>query len=371
MRIAINTLGPSKLKAGIGRYVSNLVNDLAKIDNQNKYVIFANEDNKEWFTNIKNPNFKIIQLGNYSKIKFLRILWEQIILPIHCVLKKIDLLHSPGFTLPIIKTCKQAVTIHDMTFFNYPEHHTFLKRIYFPLMIKHSVRQADIVFADSESTRQDIIKILNASSDKIKTIHLGVEEIFLKKRNKKELKQTQNKYSLNKKYILFVGTIEPRKNISTLISAFAKLQRKDLDLVICGKLGWMYKSIFKTMKQEKVEKQVKLLGFVPDEDLLNLYAGAEMFVYPSFYEGFGLPIVEAMASSCPVITSNLSSTKEIAGDAAILINPNSEQEITISIEKILRNKNLRQNLIKKGLERAEKFTTINAAKNTLKYFLRV
>ncbi len=138
MRIAINTLGPSKLKAGIGRYASNLVNDLAKLDTENKYFIFANENNYNWFANIKNKNFKIIKLGNYSKIKFLRILWEQIILPLQCIIKKIDLLHSPGFTLPLIKTCQQAVTIHDMTFFNHSEHHTFLKRIYFPMMIKYA-----------------------------------------------------------------------------------------------------------------------------------------------------------------------------------------------------------------------------------------
>lgn len=368
MNIAINTLGPSKLKAGIGRYVSNLVNDLAKIDDENKYFIFANEDNLSWFKNITNENFKIIKLGNYSKNKLLRILWEQIILPMRCMFKRIDLLHSPSFTLPLIKTCKQAVTIHDMTFFNYAEHHTILKRIYFPLMIKYAARQADIIFADSENTRQDIIRILKTKSDKIKTVHLGVEDIFFEKRTKEEIKQILNKYNLDKKYILFVGTIEPRKNIPALIRAFARIQRKNIDLVICGKLGWMYDSIFSTMQTEKISNRVKLIGFVPDEDLPSIYAGAEVFVYPSFYEGFGIPIVEAMASGCPVITSNISSTKEIAGDAALLFNPNDDEELTDAIENLLNNKNLNKQFRLFGRLRAQIFKTKRTAELVLKSY---
>ncbi len=368
MQIAINTLGPSKLKAGIGRYVSNLVNDLAKIDDKNKYFIFVNEDNFEWFANITNSNFKIIKLSNYSKIKFMRVLWEQFILPLYCVTKKIDLLHSPGFTLPFIKTCKQAVTIHDMTFFNYPEHHTFLKRIYFPMMIKHAAKRADLIFADSENTKQDIIKILKVKPDEIQTVHLGVEDIFFEKRNEKETKRILSKYNINKKYLLFVGTIEPRKNIATLISAFAKLPREDLDLVICGKLGWMYDEIFSLIKKEGISEQVKLLGFVPDEDLPSLYANSEVFVYPSFYEGFGLPVIEAMASGCPVITSNLSSTKEIAGESAMLIDPNDQEELIQAIKNLLANDKMRQNLIKKGRLRAKEFTTLATAEKTLRAY---
>ncbi len=212
---------------------------------------------------------------------------------------------------------------------------------------------------------------MNVNPKKIQIVYLGVEEIFFEKKSKEKIKQTLNKHNLDKKYILFVGTIEPRKNISALIGAFAKLQRRELELVICGKLGWMYDNLFSVIKKEEISEQVKLLGFVPDEDLPSLYAGAEMFVYPSFYEGFGLPVVEAMASGCPVITSDLSSTKEIAGEAAVLINPNSEDELTNAIKTMLKNNRLRERIVKNGIERAEEFTALRTAKNTLQMYLKI
>lgn len=367
MRIAINTLGPSKLKAGIGRYVSNLVNYLAKIDFENEYFIFANKDNIGWFSEINNANFKIIKVGDYSKIKPIRILWEQTIFPLHCITKKIDLLHSPGFTLPFIKTCRQAVTIHDMTFFTHKQHHSFFKRFYFPFMIKISAENADIIFADSENSKKNIINILSVNPYKVRVVHLGIENYFYRKEN---IKSVLEKYKIKKKYILFVGTIEPRKNLINLVEAFSKINKreieKDLELVICGKLGWMYDELFSKINKLKIKERIRFLGFVPDQDLPFLYSGAEMFVYPSFYEGFGLPVIEAMACGCPVITSNISSMKEIAEGASVLVDPNDSESISSAINLLLSNKKLKNELIASGLKRAKMFNCLSLAEKTFR-----
>ncbi len=361
MNIAINTLGTSSLKVGTGRYAVNLIKELQLISKKTNYFIFVNDLNKDYYKS--NKNFKLINVGRFGSNNFFRIFWEQFILPFKLKKLSISVLHSLGFVSPIIKTTKQIVTIHDTTFFTHSEHHTLLKRIYYKFIIPLCARKADLISADSENTKQDIIKLFKIDANKIKTIHLGVEEIFKKQVNNSVLK----KHNINKDYILFVGMIEPRKNIPNLIKAFSQI-RKDLQLVIVGKKGWHYEEIFKLVEDSDLKQRIIFTGYVSDEELVHIYSSAKVFVYPSFYEGFGLPVLEAMACECPAITANISSMKEIAENAAILINPNSVKDIKNAVEKILSNTTLRNELIKKGLKRAKEFTWKNTAKKSLECY---
>lgn len=368
MRIAINTLGSSSLKVGVGNYVIHLVHELAKIDKQNQYYIIANKKNARFFST-KNPALKILITPNYTAIKPLRILWEQLLLPFIIKKNEINLLHSPGFIAPLIKTSASIVTIHDMTFFSHPQCHTRFKRAYFTTLIPHTIRNADAISADSENTKQDIIAHLATTPSKIHTIHLGIDTNF-QPLDKKSAQQTlQKKYNLNKPFILFVGMIEPRKNLNRLIDAYVSLKTAT-QLVIVGKKGWHMDSFFKKIKDLRT-KEIVLTGYVPDEDLPFFYTAADAFVYPSLYEGFGLPVIEAMACGCPVVTSNNSSLKEIAEEAALLINPENTQELADAMKKIIHDKQLRKTLIQKGLKQAQQFTWKKTAEKTLELYHQV
>ena len=367
MRIAINTLGPSKIKAGIGNYVVNLVKELSKIDNKNEYTIFANKDNAEYFTT-NNPNFKTITLPNYTRTRFIRILWEQCRLPKLLKQMNIDILHSPGFIAPLKMTAKSIVTIHDMTFFSHPQYHTRFKQYYFKKMIPLTVKKANIIIADSENTKKDIHKYLNTEKSKIITIHLGASEDFKKIDRNKAKKFISKKYSIKNKFILFVGMIEPRKNLQRLVDAFIQIKNPELKIVIVGKKGWQMEEFFKMIKDSKLEDTIIFPGYVPDEDLVKFYNAAEIFVYPSIYEGFGIPVLEALACGCPVITSNTSSMPEITGPAAKLIDPNDTDDIKKTIQKLLRNEQLRQTLGEEGIIQAKKFSWQKTAQKTLEAY---
>lgn len=367
VRIAINTLGPSKIKAGIGNYVVNLVKELSKLDIKNEYVILANSDNAEFFTT-NNPNFKTITLPNYTRTKFLRILWEQFKLPKLLRQMGIDILHSPGFIAPLRMTAKSVVTIHDMTFFSHPQYHTKFKRFYFKKMIPLTAKKAAVIIADSENTKKDICKYLDADKQKIAVIHLGVGKDFKKIDAGKAKKFISRKYGIKNKFILFVGMIEPRKNLQRLVDAFLQLKEHELKLVIVGKKGWQMDEFFKMIKELKLEDSIIFPGYVPDDDLVKFYNAAEVFVYPSMYEGFGIPVLEALACGCPVITSNTSSMPEITGPAAVLINPADTQDIKKAMQKLLKNEQLRKTLSEQGIEQAKKFSWQKTAQKTLEAY---
>ena len=370
MKIAINTLGPSKLKAGIGNYVVNLVHELARIDGRNEYLILANEDNAQHFR-FRNKNFTTFVLPSYTKNRVLRILWEQIRLPKFLKKHNVNILHSPGFVAPLRKTTKSVVTVHDMTFFSHPEHHTRWKQMYFRRMIPKSVEKADAVIADSENTKQEIIRYLKTDKNKITTVHLGVGKHF-KTGDKKPAQQfLRKKYHIKHNFILFVGTIEPRKNLTRLVEAFLYVKNKGLKLVIVGEKGWKMDSFFKMIDELELKEEVIFTGYVQDTDLVRFYQAAEIFVYPSLYEGFGIPVIEAMACGCPVLTSNISSLKEIAERSAILVNPTYTKAITKAIQKLLKDSPQKRALIHEGIIRAQHLTWEKTAKKTLEVYQKV
>jgi glycosyltransferase involved in cell wall biosynthesis len=221
----------------------------------------------------------------------------------------------------------------------------------------------------SINSKRDIQNIYKISENKISVIGEGVDNRFKTISNKQLLDRVRKKYHLPKRFILFVGTIEPRKNLPLLLSAFAKIKDKfGIKLIVVGKLGWKYENIFNTASQLKIKNDFIFTGFVEDNDLPAIYNLAKVFVYPSYYEGFGLPVLEAMACGCPVITSSTSSLSEIVGNAAILINPTNIKDITEVILKIVSNKKLKLELIKQGLKQVKKFNWQNCAKKTLNVY---
>ncbi|RLC50643.1 MAG: hypothetical protein DRH79_07315 [Candidatus Cloacimonadota bacterium] len=369
MKIAINALGPSKVKAGIGNYLANLITELSIIDKENRYIIFASSQNMHFYGN-KNRNFKIIDIGFWAKNKLLRILWEQLILPFNIIDFKADILFSPGFVCPLYKTSKNVTVIHDMTFFSHPYVHTFFKRIYFPFMIKQAVKKSEKIIAVSNNTRKEIIKYTHIAKEKIAVTLLAANK-FSVAEIADEKKFLKEKYGIDSDYLLFVGMIEPRKNIRLIIDSFNKIEDDNLKLVIVGQKGWMTEELFERIGADDLERRVIFTGFVPDEELSVFYKNARVFLYPSLYEGFGIPVLEAMSEGCPVITSNISSLPEVAGDAAILINPENSDELSDAINKISNNSKYREELIEKGFDNVKKFSWEKTAEQTLSIFEEV
>jgi len=292
------------------------------------------------------------------------------LLPLKLNSEKLDIVHFPDHILPIIKVkAKTVITVHDLAFVMHPECYSYFKRNYKRFLAPRSLKRADKIIAVSNNTKRDIINIYNIPDNKIEVIYNGISDYYkqlnLAKKAKEELKR---QYQINfNKVVLFVGTIEPRKNLDGLLNAFEKIieSHKDIGLVISGKAGWLSEGLLKKMN---MAKNVMYLGHAKKNKLLDLYNIADLFVYPSFYEGFGFPPLEAMACGCPVISSNVSSIPEILEDAAILVNPQNRGELVEAINKVLDNSSFRETLIEKGLKQARKYSWDRTAAQTYKVY---
>lgn len=366
MNIAINTLPLYNTKVGMGKYIVELVNKIPQIDKNSTYFFYVSQENANFFQ-FQEKNIILKKVPVSLSSPFGKLVWEHIFLPFSLWKNKIVLYHAPGFVLPFFKLNKNIkfiITLADMTFFSHPQYHMFWKQKYFKYMIPRSIHKADKVIAISESTKKDILKHVSVDEKKIMVTHLGYDTLFSKQSINKII-PILKKYNINFPYILFVGMLEPRKNVPSLIKAFAAIKNKQNHmLVIVGKKGWQYDKIFDWVQKLKLEQQVVFTGYVPDEHLSALYSGATCFVYPSFYEGFGIPIIEAMACGCPVITSNNSSMEEIAGDAAILVDPYDVQTITRAIETYLYNNDERKKRAKQGIKYVKRFSWETMVKKT-------
>lgn len=349
MRIAINAQLLNYPDFGIRTYLKCLTDHLVKNDKKNEYVLLSDKKQNK--------------------------LWEHLYLPAIVNRGGFDVFHSPDHILPLLPVkCKKVITVHDLAFLKYPEMFSFKKWAYKKFMNGLSLKRADIVIADSESTKKDLIEICGFDKERIKVVHLGVDESFVSVHDEKKNISIKAKYGLSMPFLLFVGTIEPRKNISGLLDAYSIACEKHgikEDLVIVGKKGWLYEPIFKKINGSKYRQKIKVLENVISEDLPAIYSSAELFVYPSLYEGFGLPPLEAMACGTPVITSNVSSLPEVVGDAAIMIDPNNSDELADQISKVLNDKDLQKRLREKGFERAKLFSWDKSALETIKVYEEV
>jgi len=359
-------------QSGIGRYSKNLIKNILKFDKNNHYVLFFN-----FFNNKKYKLSKIDELIGQSKNvktiinnfpgKIKDWLWDNtVISPIDLFFKNIDIYHAVCFqAMPdkIPKNIKTILTIHDLTYFLDKKFHLD-KTNYYISKTKKAIKNANYIISDSLSTKKDIIKYFPNHAE-ISVIPLGIEENFFQILDKKN--NIKSKYTNSKEYLLSVATIEPRKNLKKLIESYSNLPINIQDkykLLLVGKKGW--EDLLNINN-----KNVITTGFVSDSDLLNIYSSAKIFLYPSLYEGFGLPPLEAMAQKIPVITSNISSLPEVVNNAAIKINPSNVDEIRNSIIKLLSDKILYKHYQQAGFKNAKLFSWDKTTQNTLKIYNNV
>ncbi len=354
-------------KAGIGWYCYNLIKQLIRLDNSNEYILIHRRKCNDVLYSICNE-----LIIPYPKIIILkRTLGDNIQLPIKLDKYNFDIIHElsqiPPFLIKFDSI--KIVTIHDLSALYYPETFGVFTVLSHRYILPHALKNTDVVITVSYNSKQDIVKLLGFPEDYIEVTYLGVDEIF--KPINVEDDFLKKKYNLKEPYILYVGTLEPRKNVPTLLKAFYKLKRRwniPHKLVIVGKVGWKYHSIFRVVEELELQKYVVFTGYVPREDLPKFYNSADIFVYPSIYEGFGLPPLEAMACGCPVVTTNVSSLPEVVGDAGIKVNPYDVGGLAKAIYDVITDEGLKTTLSKKGLSRAKKFSWEKTARKTLKIY---
>lgn len=357
-------------KTGIGWYTYNLTKELCK-NNKNKYIGEVFNLRRRNLSEMKIPNLLIKEnvFLLYRLVKELcRYISYNFLMNSHS-----DIYHFFNFFIPNKINGKVIVTIHDLVYKKYPETVNFdIEK--FSTEVEYSIKHSNLIIVVSEATKKDILENFNISQNKIEIVSPG---IYLEDYNKIYLKEqidtVKNKYGLSSNFILYLGTIEPRKNITNIILAFEKYKMisndKNLKLVIAGRKGWKYEKIFETYKNSKVKKDIKFINYIDEEDKIILYKLAKLFVFPSLYEGFGMPVLEAMAAGIPVITSNVSSLPEVAGEGAILVNPHSVEEIEEGINKIINgDKIFVEELITQGKEQAKKYTWEKSAKKLEKIY---
>ena len=337
--------------SGLGNYSRNTLHALQQYSPEIETVLFTPEIKNELFSN--HNQFEVVSPQN-PFFKFYRSLWRNFMVSRELKKRKIDIFHGLTNELPkgIHKTDVPAVvTIHDLIFIRFPEFYkTIDRKIYFN-KVKYACASAQRIIAISEQTKEDIIRFFNIDSNKIEVVYQSVSPVFFEKGNVENLLA---KYNLKEQFILSVGTHEPRKNQLSLLKVI-KAEKFDIQVVFVGNQTSYTKKMGRFISENNMAGQVKFLNEISEKDLSGLYQLASLSVYISFFEGFGLPVIESMASGCPVITSNVSCLPETAGGAAILCTPNDVDELGKQIKSILENETLRNDLVAKGYERAKLF----------------
>jgi glycosyltransferase involved in cell wall biosynthesis len=366
MRIGINTLFliPNRV-GGTETIVRGLIYGLSKIDTVNEYVIFTNQENHETFQ-FNSANFTKILCNIPPRLKLYRVFWEQIVLPTYVKKNKIELLHSPGYVSPIKINCKTVVTIPDMQYRFYPQYFGKSRLWYWRYFIPRSARKAAMITTLSEYSKKSIIDLLHISSDKVAVTYPASKYFDRVQVDNQYKQQILDKYGIKKEFILSVASFLPHKNLGHLIESFNLLSdRIDYQLVLVGLQVQGAEQFQTTLWKENMESgKIRVLGYIPEEDLMGLYQSATVFVLPSLFEGFGMPLLEAMSFGCPVAASNKTCIPEIVGNAGILFDPESTVSIADALYSIISNQSLRDDLVRKGFDRVTEFTWEKMAHDT-------
>lgn len=363
MNIAIDYTSAARQRAGIGRYTRSLIRALAQLDATNQYALYVPRDATQLDDTRAFPkNFHVARAPLNER--YMVALWQRVRvpLPIEIFTGASDVFYSPDFVLPPTRAKRKILTVHDLSFKRHPETAVPNLKWYLEGAVPRAVQRADLILADSDATRRDLIELFAAPPARVRTLYSGCDACFQRVTDAQELKRVRDTYQLHRPFILNVGTIEPRKNLPRLIEAFSRLkQRRELDLVIAGGRGWMYDEIYQAPQKFGVSAQVRFIGFTPDADLPALYSLAELFAYPSLYEGFGLPVLEALACGAAVVTANNSSLPEVAGDAAMLIDAHDVNALAWAMSRLLDDASWRAALQRKALAQAKKFSWASSA----------
>lgn len=370
MRIAIDAHSVGAKLAGNESYAVNLIEALAQIDNANDYTLYVTTAEAYDRFHQRWPNFKVQTTLPHTPL-------IRIPLTLSAELRKhpVDVLHVQ-FTAPPFCPCPVVVSIHDLSFEHLPQTFHRRSRTQLRLTVRHSARRAARILTLSEHTRGDIVETYGIDPEKITAIPLAAPAHFGPVSDDKELQRVRHTYGIDRDYVLSVGSIQPRKNLVRLIKAYASLRGVHTGysfpkLVIVGKRAWLYDETLRALEETGVIDSVVLTGYVPEPDLPALYSGALCFVYPSYFEGFGLPPLEAMKCGTPVVVGNATSLPEVVGDAGLQVDPFDVSAIARAIDQLINYPELRKELSVKGLKRAELFDWRETARQTLKIYEQV
>jgi glycosyltransferase involved in cell wall biosynthesis len=353
-------------RSGIGRYTQNLVKNLAKIDRDNTYSVLVN--NKEEALE-ERENLEFFPLRREIPIYGLS---EQVLLPLEVRRRKPDLVHYPNFNMPLVNPAPVVVTIHDLIYYLFPDACPGrAAHLYARFMFRAVPRLAKRIITDSEYTKNDIVRHLGIKPEKISVVHLAIDPIYRPVEDARRLEAARKKYGITGEYVFYAGTHQPRKNLVRLVKAFSRLKTKDHLLVITGKKEERRREVYDTVERLGLSERVVFTGMVPEEDLPELYSMADLFVFPSLYEGFGLPPLEAMACGTPVVTSEATSLPEVVGDAALIADPLDVDSIALCMERVLSNASFAGELREKGFSRVKRFSWLKTAEKTLDVYNEV
>lgn len=350
-------------KVGISEFAYRLLLEFYKNETELFEIYLKDAPRSDMPKERKGWKYKIVKPRKF---------WTQFGLPfsLYTQKNKPDVFFSPTHYAPRMSPVPTVISIMDLAYIYFP--YAFKKNDLYQLKnwTAYSVRNSEKIVTISQSSKNDIIKEYKTTREKVAVVYPGIKQEDSIKYKGVSMEELQKKYNIGKKYILFVGTLQPRKNVTRLVEAFSKIQElesknQDLDLVIIGKKGWLYEEILAAPQKFGVEDRVKFLDFVGDDDLPSFYKNAQLYVLPSLYEGFGLPVLEAMKYGCPVATSNISSLPEAGGDAALYFDPENVDDIAKTIQKVLGDEKLQKSMVQKGQEQIKKFSWEKAGKEVL------
>jgi len=379
MHIGINaqllSFSQNYRNGGVSRYIRYLLTELAKRPDQHEYTVFVNGRDvvERLEASAAHPQITYISAPWSESQPALRISWEQLTLPALIRQKQFAVFHSPVNVLPerLPQQCAGVVTLHDLAFLRFPEVLTRSKRVYHRIFTVRSIQRATKVIAVSESTRQDAVKLVGVPAERVETVYTCIDERFAHTSNPQAVAAFREKQGLAGGYLLYLGTLEPRKNIPTLIEAYALLRNRydrTEKLVLAGGKGWLYEAIFDRVRQLGLESEVIFPGYVADAEQALWYAAAAVFVYPSLYEGFGIPVTEALVSGTPVVTTTVSSLPEAGADIALTVDPHDVEAMAAAIHTALTDEAYRQRCRAMAPTVAHKFSAQRMVAETIRVY---
>jgi glycosyltransferase involved in cell wall biosynthesis len=369
MRIALNaqklSFAQAYHKGGISRYIFHLLKQLRDLPTPHRYEAFVPRPAPPGVLE-ETKRFRVRSSGALTEHPAARVLWEQLVLPAQTI-GRADLLHGTAFALPIAWPGRSLVTVFDLSFLRHPQFFNRGNRLYLTLSSRIAARRADRVLTIAEHGRQEVIELLGVAAEKVTTTYCAADERF-RPLPAGEVAAFRARRGLPERFILYLGTLEPRKNITTLLRAYARLRAQwpgAPTLVLAGATGWLYDEIFTEIESLGLSDQVLRPGFVSDDEQPLWYNAAAVFAYPSLYEGFGLPPLEAMACGTPVVVSNATSLPEVVGEAGILVPPLDVQALADGLRRVLEDETLAARLSEAGQEKAAQFSWRRMARETL------